>query len=96
MHQFFQQFSRPQQPQAKMDITPEMRHNLMVYEICNNWEFVKDLYLKISKGEVDLVQPMEGDWINFLSANQIDINSYNSKEDFEKNYERVFAEQLKK
>ena len=79
--QFFRGFGQPQR-QVQNTISPELAHNTMVLEIVNNWEFVKELFNKIQKGDVDLVQQMEGEWINFFSGNKLDINSFKDEDDF--------------
>jgi hypothetical protein len=66
--------------------TNQLEHNLIVLEICNNWESVKDLYLRIEEGEVDLVNQMEGIWIRFLSGNRIDFNQFENPDDFENKF----------
>jgi len=66
--------------------TPDLEHNLIVFEICNNWDDVKDLYKRIEQGNVDLVNQMEGLWIQFLSKNQIDLNKFNDIDEFEQKF----------
>jgi hypothetical protein len=82
-HQFFQGFVPPQQPAQINRMTPQLQHNQLVLEVCNNWKAVKDLFKRINNGQVDMVDPLEGDWINFFSANKLDIKTFASAEDFE-------------
>jgi hypothetical protein len=82
-HQFFQGFVPPRQPEQINNMTHQLQHNQMVIEVCNNWKEVKDLFKRIEKGEVDMVDSLEGDWINFFSANKIQIKAFTSAEDFE-------------
>lgn len=83
-HVFFGN-NRPPQP-INDNIPVKMKHNLLVMEICNNWECVKELYAKIESGEVDLVNQLESTWIQFLSANKVNINDYKTLDEFEEAY----------
>jgi len=88
-HQFFAGDPFVQQRMAntgRKSTTPQLEHNLIILEICNNWESAKDLYLKIEEGEIDLVSQMEGAWIHFLSGNKIDLNKFENPDDFEKKF----------
>ena len=84
-HHFFagDPFVQQKMGQKTANTTPQLQHNLVVLEIMNNWEAVKDLYKRIQKGEVDLLDSLESVWVQFLSATGTDINQFESPEDFE-------------
>ena len=95
MHQFFQQFGH-QGPQTQSNTTPELDHNLMVLEIGNNWNFVRWLMYRIKENMVKEVDQMETAWHQFITTNQINIDSYKNAEDFmEKNLRALVAEEVK-
>lgn len=75
-------FAQQRIMQMKGNTTKQLEHNIIVLEIINNWSAVKDLYKRIEKGEVDMVDQMEGTWVQFLS--RMDIHSFEGPEDFEK------------
>ena len=96
MHQFFQ-FNGVQQPQQQIaTTTPQLQNNETVLEICNNWEFVKELFYKMMSGELKEVGPMETTWISYINSNGIDIRNYKDAEDFEeKHIKALVAEEIK-
>ena len=82
-HQFFHGFV-PQQEMVKSNVntTPELEHNLMVFEIHNNWTHVQSLVKRaLEVGEIQ-VDPMERDWLEFINKNKIDMISFENEDDF--------------
>lgn len=72
MHQFFQQFTiNPQQDTMVDNLTPELRHNLVVLEMCNNWPHVRWLMYRHREGLLKQVDEMEQLWLNYVLQNNI-------------------------
>jgi hypothetical protein len=88
-HQFFQGFI-PQQEQSPLaQMSPEMRHNIMVLEFENNWEEVISFFDKMMKGNLTEVDAIQTDWISFINSNMLNMNSYASKEEFVEKMEKT-------
>jgi hypothetical protein len=68
--------------QQTNNTTTQLEHNIIVLEIVNNWEIVKDLFNRIEKGEVDLLNQLESTWVQFFS-NKSSIDTFEGPEDFE-------------
>jgi hypothetical protein len=58
------------------------KFNTLVFEIANNWEFVKNLMSRFSSGNLRSVDPMERDWLNFAMENQTNFNNYENSDQF--------------
>jgi hypothetical protein len=58
------------------------KFNTLVFEIANNWEFVKNLMSRFSSGNLKSVDPMERDWLNFAMENQANFNNYENSDQF--------------
>jgi len=94
MQQFFH-INQPQQSQNNM--TPELQNNLIVLEICNNWEFVTDLYFKMMSGNLTKVDTLETSWISYINSNNLNIDNYKDADDFQNKHLRALtAEQMNK
>jgi len=95
MHQFFQ-FGGQQQPHQEQISAPELRNNLIVFEICNNWEFVKELFFKMMAGDLKEVDTLETTWISYINSNNLDMRNYETPEEFEeKHLKALKAEEIK-
>ena len=95
MHQFFQ-MHQPQPQQAQDSMTAELQNNLMVLEICNNWEFVLELYFKMVKGELNKVDNLQTSWISYINGNRLAMEHYKDANDFEEKHLRALSpEQIK-
>jgi len=89
MHQFFHfggpfgppQFGGPPPPQQET-ISAEMQNNLIVLEMYNNWEFVRELFFKMVSGELKNVDELETTWVSYINSNGLDLRNYNDEEDF--------------
>jgi hypothetical protein len=79
-HVFFRQENQNKNTEK---INPKLQHNLVVMEICNNWEIVKELYIRIERGEVDLLNPLEATWVQFLSGTNTNIQDFDNESEFE-------------
>jgi hypothetical protein len=83
MHQFFQQFTVNQPQEVMVDSnTPELRHNLLVLEMYNNWPFVRCLMLKHRENRLKQIDAMENEWLNYILQNNIDVEAHKDKEEF--------------
>lgn len=60
---------------------PTYLHNTLVFEIVNNWPWVRWLMDRVSHQEVKQVDPMERDWLNFILQNHIDVEKYGKDSD---------------
>jgi hypothetical protein len=90
MHQFFQQFGgQPQQ--ERIDTTQELQNNLMVLEICNNWEFVREMFFKMMTEGLNGVDVLETSWVAYINSNGIDMRNYKTPEEFEEKHIRQLA-----
>jgi len=78
MHQFFQQFNIPQPQQQAHQMTADD----MVLEIYNNWSHVRWLMDRHRNGDRFNMLQIDQEWISFLTQNNLDIESFESKEDF--------------
>ena len=92
MHQYFQQFNVGETPTLNTDLTPELNHNNMVLEICNNWPWAKWLMCKYREGWLKNVDPMEQDWYNFIINNGIDIETYKDSKEFMEKHLKLLIE----
>lgn len=93
-HQFFHGFI-PQQDiiEGEGNTTSALTHNLMAMEIYNNWQFALELFERSIGQETVEVNLIEKDWLVFLNKNNINIKSYENKEDFiEKNLKPLVKE----
>jgi hypothetical protein len=79
MQQFI--FNRPNNDN-NINTTNELKHNLMVMEITNNWPFVRWLIYRIEENMVDKIDTVENDWLNFIRQHNINIESYENAEVF--------------
>lgn len=79
-HTFFHNFV-PREEKFN-NITNELAHNLMVFEISNNWPSVKWLICRIKENWIDKIDVVENDWLNFIKTNNIDIETYENSDDF--------------
>lgn len=84
MEQFFRgdPFAQKRKAPVRNNTTAELNHNYIVLEITNNWDEVKDLYKRIEEDKVNMLDPMESTWVQFLS--RININDFEGPIDFEK------------
>jgi hypothetical protein len=80
-HVFFQEFGISPQQGMDIPLNPTFQHNLMVLEIANNWPFVGWLMDRFRNRELQQVDPLEKDWLDFLSSNQINIENYGKDSD---------------
>lgn len=60
---------------------PIYLHNTLVFEIVNNWPWVRWLMDRVNHQEVKQVDPMERDWLNFILENHIDVEKYGKDSD---------------
>ena len=83
-HQFFQGFIPQQEQVTQNNTTKELAHNLMVLELSNNWEAVKNLVQRMvaAGGETIGVDVIEHDWAQFINSNKIDITSFKNEDEF--------------
>ena len=94
---FFQSFFGPGQGMPGMPIeqpnpVPEyITQNESVLEITNNWIHIKDLIKKYKEGKVKQPDALDGSWINFILGNNINMDLYNTEEEFMKTFWRVPA-----
>jgi hypothetical protein len=93
MHQQFFQFQGGQQLQQQTSTTKELQNNDIVLEICNNWEFVRELFFKMMEGELKKVDNLETTWISYINSNNLDMRNYKSPEEFEEKHLKPMAEQ---
>lgn len=77
-----QQFFFSQHPQDSVNMTDKLNHNLMVMEISNSWGSVRWLMYRLKENMLKKVDLVESDWIKFINANKIVIESYDNSEDF--------------
>ena len=84
-HQFFQGFG-PQhnQNQVPSNMTSELSHNEMVFEIYANWKFALKFFRQMNSGKINQVDNLEKDWISFVNSNKLVLKSYKNREDFMK------------
>ena len=79
---FFQAFFGPQQSQFQQQIPEYITYNETVFEIANNWEYVRELMIRRAKGDLNINDDMERTWINFLLPRNIVITNYKDSEEF--------------
>lgn len=91
MHQFFQMGGQPPQ-QEHINMTPNLRNNLTVMEICNNWEYVRELFFKMMEGELKEVDQLETLWISYINSQNLDMRNYKTPEEFEEKHLMALAE----
>ena len=94
-HQFFQGFI-PQQEQVRTpNTTTDLEYNLIILEISNNWEVVKELIQRFiaANGESIQVDQLENEWAQFITQNKIDINSFKNEDEFVNQYLKPLAKE---
>lgn len=75
-HVFFQEFGiTPQDNQLSSD---EIKYNTncVIFEIANNWPFIRCLMDKYRNNVLKQVDPLERDWFNFIITNQVNVEKY--------------------
>ena len=89
-HIFFQQFGMPgmhQEIQIQPD--PNYLYNTMLLELASSWAFVRWLMCQYRENTLVNVDPVEGEWLQFIISNNIDVEKY------EKNTELFLEENFK-
>lgn len=86
-HKFFKNFGYKHE-KPKVYMTQEMNNNLFIMEICNNWDYVKNLMKLYKEGKLKdkRIDQMDHGWITNLSQNNINLDEFNDSEDFYKKY----------
>ena len=82
MQQQFFHMNIPRQEQGYTNMTPQLQNNLIVFEICNNWESVKALIRRIKIEEVKEIDVLQNEWLNYINNHRIDIETYENEDDF--------------
>ena len=77
-HVFFQNTQQQQQNTEP----PYLQHNYVVFEIANNWSFVRWLMCRYREGWLKQMDQMEQLWFNYITQNNIDVESYKNNEEF--------------
>ena len=80
-HAFFQQFGI--NPQSNQPSEEEIKYdyNCLVFEISNNWPFVRWMMDKYRNGRLKQVDHLEQVWYNFIVGNGVDVEKYEKKSD---------------
>ena len=91
-HQFFQMFTGQAPQQERINTTQQLQNNEIVLEICNNWEFVREMFFKMMTEGLSAVDPLETTWVSFINSNNIDMRNYKTPEEFEQKHLRALAE----
>ena len=63
-----------------------LQWNYVFLEISNNWPFVRWMMDRYRHGELKQMDQMEQLWYNFLTQNNVDVESYKNNEEFLKAY----------
>ena len=61
-------------------------------EICNNWEYVRELFFKMMEGELKEVDQLETLWISYINSQNLDMRNYKTPEEFEEKHLMALAE----
>ena len=56
-------------------------HNTLVFEMAANWPWVRWMMDKFRNKELNQVDMMERDWLNFILQNDIDVEKYEKNSD---------------
>jgi hypothetical protein len=94
---FFQAFFGPGGPgmpgmqnmQAPPPVPEYISYNETIFEIGNNWPFVRWLMCRQKEGWLKQMDPLEQHWMNFIVANNIDIESFKNNEEFIEKYKKL-------
>lgn len=91
-HVFFQEFGIDPRVDESQISPGQAKHlkNCLVLEIANNWPHVQWMMDRYRHEELKQVDPLEGDWFNFIISNNVDIEKY------EKNSDQFINEYLEK
>lgn len=60
---------------------PIYLYNTLIFEISNNWLWVRQMMDKYRNNELKEVDMMERDWFSFLLENHIDLGKYGKDSD---------------
>ena len=60
---------------------PDYLYNTLVFEIANNWPWVRWLMDRFRNEDLKQVDMMEKEWFSFISENQIDVEKYGKDSD---------------
>jgi hypothetical protein len=81
-HVFFQSFGINNQGSEEIpEGLKKYLRNVLVFEIANNWPFVRCLMDKYRNGILKEVDPLERDWFNFIISNHVDVEKYGKNSD---------------
>lgn len=96
-HQFFQGFIPQQEHVRTPNTTSALEYNLMVLEISNNWEVVKELVQKFiaANGGNIQVDQLENGWAQFITQNKINLTSFKNEDEFVDQYLKPLAKEAK-
>jgi hypothetical protein len=90
-HVFFQEFGIPgQQPEQLAPEQVKYNTNCLIFEISNNWPYVRWMMDRYRHQELKQVDPMEKDWLDFIISKNIDVEKY------EKNSSEFINEYIEK
>jgi hypothetical protein len=86
-HEFFKDFGY-KKPKITRKMPEEMEANLFIMEIYNNWDIVKKLMNdhkegKLNGKQIDMISHY---WINNLLENKIDLNEFETPDEFYEKY----------
>lgn len=60
---------------------PDYLHNTLVFELAANWPWVRWMMDRFRNKELNQVDMMERDWLNFILQNDIDVEKYGKDSD---------------
>ena len=81
-HVFFQEFGIPSSdPVSQTEGQIRYNTNCLIFEIANNWPYVRWMMDKYRNGVLKQVDPLERDWFNFIIANNMDVEKFGKESD---------------
>ena len=80
-HVFFQEFGIPPQNIQPSQEDLKYNANCLIFEIANNWPFVRWMMDQYRNGVLKQVDSIEKEWLNIIVNNHIDVEKYGKDSD---------------
>jgi hypothetical protein len=71
-------------PDMRPQVDPNFAFNLMIFEIANNWEHIKETDKLYKEGKLKTIDQMQSDCLNFIMTTFIKLETYANEDDFVK------------